>query len=185
MTGLPQECQVAVNAGFLTRLVARSQLLFARHSRGSSMSENSARLTLESFPARTHDKVRYADTDRQGHVNNAAFATFCETGRVEFLFNPEQPLYPPGTAFVIARLVLDFRGEIRWPGTVEIGTRVEQIGRSSLTLKQALFQGEHLVATAETVIVLMDEKTRRSTSLPPATVDALRKLMIARADQSL
>lgn len=143
------------------------------------MSENPPRIRLEDFPARTYDKVRYADTDRQGHVNNAAFATFCETGRVEFLFNPEQPLYPPGAAFVIARLGLDLRAEVRWPGTVEIGTRVEQIGRSSLTLKQALFQGDRLVATAETVIVLMDEDTRRSTPLPPATVDTLKKLMVA------
>jgi acyl-CoA thioester hydrolase len=31
---------------------------------------------LEDFPFQTFDKVRYADTDRQGHVNNAAFATF-------------------------------------------------------------------------------------------------------------
>jgi acyl-CoA thioester hydrolase len=107
------------------------------------------------------------------------FASFCETGRVTFLFDPERPLHPPGAAFVIARLVLDFRAEIRWPGTVDIGTRVEQIGRSSFTLKQALFQGERLVATAETVIVLMDEETRRSTPLPAATVDALRKLMAA------
>jgi acyl-CoA thioester hydrolase len=66
-------------------------------------------MRLEDFPFRTYDKVRYADTDRQGHVNNAAFATYCETGRVEFLFDPQQPLYPPGAAFVIARLALDFR----------------------------------------------------------------------------
>jgi len=143
------------------------------------MSENTPAIRLEDFPARTYDKVRYADTDRQGHVNNAAFATFCETGRVEFLFDPERPLYPPGAAFVIARLALDLRAEIRWPGTVEIGTRVEQIGRSSLTLKQALFQRDRLVATAETVIVLMHEETRRSTPLPPATVDMLKKLMVA------
>ncbi len=141
------------------------------------MTETSPGLSLADFPARTHDKVRYADTDRQGHVNNAAFATFCETGRVTFLFDPERPLYPSGTAFVIARLVLDFRAEIRWPGTVEIGTRVERIGSSSFTLKQALFQETRLVATAETVIVLMDEETRRSTPLPPATVNALKQLM--------
>ncbi len=141
------------------------------------MSEIASNLKLADFPSRTYDKVRYADTDRQGHVNNAAFATFCETGRVEILFNPDQPLYRPGTAFVIARLVLDLLAEIRWPGAVDIGTRVEHLGRSSLTLKQALFQREQLVATAETVIVLMDEETRRSTPLPPATVDALRALM--------
>ena len=144
------------------------------------MSENTPAIRLADFAARTFDKVRYADTDRQGHVNNAAFATFCETGRVEFLFDPEQPLYPPGAAFVIARLALDLRAEVRWPGTVDIGTRVEHIGRSSVTLKQALFQGDRLVATAETVIVLMDEETRRSTPLPPATVDMLKKLMVAR-----
>ena len=36
---------------------------------------------LDQFPLRTRDKLRYADTDRQGHVNNAVFATFLETGR--------------------------------------------------------------------------------------------------------
>jgi acyl-CoA thioester hydrolase len=95
---------------------------------------------------------------------------------VTFLFDPQRPLNPPGTVFVIARLVLDFRDEIRWPGTVEIGTRVEQIGRSSLTLRQGLFQTERLVATADTVIVLMTEQTLRSTPLQPATVDALMGL---------
>lgn len=141
------------------------------------MGDNEQSIRLEDFPGRTQDKVRYVDTDRQGHVNNAVFASFCETGRVTFLFDPEQPLHPRGTAFVIARLVLDFRAEIRWPGTVEIGTRVEQIGRSSFTLKQALFQGERLVATAETIIVLMDDETRRSTPLPAVTIDGLKELM--------
>lgn len=37
-------------------------------------------LSLEDFPLRTYDKIRYADTDQQGHVNNAVFATFLETG---------------------------------------------------------------------------------------------------------
>ena len=30
----------------------------------------------------SREVCRYGDTDRQGHVNNAAFVTFCETGRV-------------------------------------------------------------------------------------------------------
>src|SRR5882762_5091599 len=83
-----------------------------------------ASFRLEDYPLRTFDTVRYGDTDRQGHVNNAAFATFCETGRVTFFFQGSQPLPPPGTSFVIARLILDFRAELAWPGTVDIGTRV-------------------------------------------------------------
>ena len=95
---------------------------------------------LVDFPLQTFDKVRYADTDRQGHVNNAAFATFLETGRVEFLYDPDNPLAADGASFVIVNLKLNFVSEIRWPGRVEIGTAVTKIGTSSLTLYQGLFQ---------------------------------------------
>lgn len=117
----------------------------------------------------TQDVLRYCDTDRQGHVNNAVFATFCETGRVKFLLDPAAPLAPPGCSFVIARLILDYRAEIRWPGEVRIGTAALSLGRSSFILGQGLFVAETCVATAESVIVLTDDSTRRSTPLPEAT----------------
>ena len=41
---------------------------------------------LDDFVALSREKLRYSDTDRQGHVNNAVFSTFLETGRVELLF---------------------------------------------------------------------------------------------------
>ena len=119
------------------------------------------------------DHARYGDTDRQGHVNNAVFATFLETGRVGFLYDAETPLSPPGTEFVIARLTLDFRAELDWRGAVEIGSVVTALGRSSFTVAQAIFQDGRCAATAETVIVLMDTATRRATPLPEATRCAL------------
>lgn len=119
-------------------------------------------LTYSDFPFQTYDKIRYADTDRQGHVNNALFSTFLETGRVEFLYNPERPLADNNAAFVIANQNLQLLGEINWPGTVETGTRVLKIGNSSLTLQQGIFQQGQCVASAETVIVQMNETTRRS-----------------------
>lgn len=114
----------------------------------------------------TKDVVRYADTDRQGHVNNAVFATFFESGRVAILYAPATPLAPDGGSFVIAHLSLDFLGEIRWPSEVSIGTTVLAIGRSSVTLGQGLFVDQQCVATAETVIVLTDNATRKSRPLP-------------------
>ena len=138
--------------------------------------------TLDDFPSVTHDKVRYADTDRQGHVNNAAFAQFLETGRVEVLYNPDNPLAIEGGAFVIAKLTLDFHGEIRWPGRIDIGTRVTRIGTSSTTLNQGLFQEERLVATADTVIVQMDEETRRSKPLGQNAIDVLSEYLVPNED---
>jgi len=127
------------------------------------------------FTLWTHDKLRYADTDRQGHVNNAKFATFLETGRVSFLYDPAAPLAPPGCEFVIARLTIDFRAELRWPGEVDIGSVIRTVGRSSATIGQGLFVGNQCVAAAETVIVLTDTTTRRSTPMP----DALRARLAA------
>lgn len=133
--------------------------------------------SLTAFALQTYDKLRYADTDRQGHVNNAVFATLLETGRAELFYAPGEPLFDAGCAFVIASLHLDFLGEIRWPGRVEIGTRVARIGSSSVTLEQALFQDGRCVATAQTVIVQMNEATRRSQPLNARLVERLSTLM--------
>jgi len=144
-----------------------------KQEKGNKMAEPS----IDDYPLRTSDKLRYADTDRQGHVNNAVFSTLLEFGRAELLLDPATPLAEQGAAFVIARLDLDFRSEMTWPGTVDIGTRIVTIGRSSLTLRQGLFQDGRCAATAETVIVQMDEATRRSRPLSPAAVERLHSLM--------
>ena len=86
---------------------------------------------LEQFPGRTHDIIRFGDLDPQGHVNNTVFATFFETGRVAFLREPGNALSPPGTTSVLARLDINFLKELHWPGEVEIGTGIAEIGRSS------------------------------------------------------
>ncbi len=113
------------------------------------------------------DTLRYGDTDRQGHVNNAVFATFCESGRVRFLYDEALDLHGPGGNFVIVRLELDFRAELYYPGQVDIGTRVLSIGRSSFRLGQGIFNGDTCAATAECIMVLVDDATRKSQPLTP------------------
>lgn len=126
------------------------------------MSETAAPPRLENFPFVTRDKLRYGDTDRQGHVNNAVFATFLETGRVDALMRGDADLMGENGAFVLARLVIDYRQELLWPGEVDIGTRVLSIGRSSLRLDHAVFAKGQCMATGESVVVLTDITTRRS-----------------------
>ena len=128
-----------------------------------------------SYKIWTYDKLRYNDTDRQGHINNAVFATFCETGRVAFLYDEQLKLAAPGCEFVVARLAIDFRAELYFPGKVDIGTRVLSIGRSSFTFGQGVFKGELCVATAESVGVQMHGETRRSQPLTPAMITWLEE----------
>ncbi|HKX07271.1 MAG TPA: thioesterase family protein [Stellaceae bacterium] len=120
-----------------------------------------------SYAIWTYDKLRYGDTDRQGHVNNAVFATFFESGRVMFLFDEKLNLAGPDAKFAAVRLEIDFRAELFYPGRVDIGTRVLGIGRTSFRLGQGVFNGDTCAATSETVLVQMDGATRKAKPLAP------------------
>jgi acyl-CoA thioester hydrolase len=120
-----------------------------------------------SYSIWTYDKLRYCDTDRQGHVNNSVFSVFCETGRVMFLYDEKLDLAGSGGIFVLARLEIDFRTELFHPGRIDIGTRVLGIGRTSFRLGQGIFNGDNCAATAQSVLVLMDEATRKAKPLTP------------------
>lgn len=136
-------------------------------------------INLDDFPIKSVDKLRYCDTDRQGHINNAVFSMALETGRTELLCNPAAPLAGDDAAFVIAKLEIEYLAELTWPGEVHIGTSVEDIGRSSCKLWQALFQNDRCVAVARSVIVQMDDKSRKSRPLDPAALARLRKIQAA------
>ena len=128
----------------------------------------------EDFPHRTVQTVRFSDLDRQNHVNNAVFATFFEAGRVVILYNEEYGLTVPGASFVLAHLSIDFLGEIRWPGEVEIGTAVAAVGNSSLRVEQALFVNGMCVATAENTLVRVNKETRRPFPFAPEHAARIR-----------
>jgi acyl-CoA thioester hydrolase len=122
--------------------------------------ENDLRVTW------TTDVLRFGDTDKLGHVNNAVFATLCESGRVDFYRKRLDDALPPGAFWVIVRLVIDFRAELHYPGEVRTGTWPTKLGRSSLTCGQVIVSNGAPAATAESVCVLMAASTRRPTPLP-------------------
>ncbi|WP_417668616.1 acyl-CoA thioesterase [Roseibium sp.] len=118
--------------------------------------------STEAYPALATDKLRYADCDPQGHVNNAVFSTFLETGRTEMLYAGDEPIVDDGCGIVIARLELDYLAELTWPGHVEIGSRIAEIGRSSLKVVQEIFQDKAPKGRACSVLVQVNLKTRKS-----------------------
>jgi acyl-CoA thioester hydrolase len=131
---------------------------------------------LEAFPLRVPDLIRYGDIDRQGHVNNAVFATFLETGRVAIIHDPTAGLQVPGATSVLARVEIDFLRELHWPGSVEIGSAVTQIGRSSYVFMQAIYCDGACAATARSTMVLINAATRRARRLPPELIERLERL---------
>jgi acyl-CoA thioester hydrolase len=124
------------------------------------------------------DVLRYADTDANGHINNSTFSVLCESGRVHLFTQELNPTLPPGMFFVIARLAIDFRAELHYPGQVRTGTWITRIGRSSLGLAQAIVADGRVAGEAECVCVLIDERTRRASPFSHETKVAAERLLL-------
>jgi acyl-CoA thioester hydrolase len=70
-------------------------------------------------------------------------------------------LMPEGVTWIMVRLDMHFRAELRWPGTIEMGLGVAKLGRTSVTFDQVVFCEGKCVASAQSVSVLLDEATRK------------------------
>ena len=122
---------------------------------------------LDDYPFRLTDNVRYGDLDPNKHVNNAVYATYFETSRVTLLRSGDRGLMPKGLSWMLVHLAIDFRAEMHWPGSFELGIGVSKLGRTSATFAQVVFAGGVCTASAEAVTVLVDVNTRKPTPLTP------------------
>jgi acyl-CoA thioester hydrolase len=113
----------------------------------------------------TQEHVRYADTDSNGHVNHAVFLSYFETSRVGTTRNPEIGLLEQGENFNVVRVEVDYKAELRFPASVDVGLRAVKYGRSSFRLGQAVFDGDKCLCIEEVVLVFMDRATRKSKPL--------------------
>src|SRR3954471_16180972 len=78
----------------------------------------------------SEDVLRFGDTDMNGHVNNAVFAVLAESGRVNLFRTQLGEDEREGCYFVIARLLIEFKAELHYPGRVSTGTWIRHLGRT-------------------------------------------------------
>lgn len=130
--------------------------------------------TAETYRNWTTITIRYADEDRMGHVNNAAYASWVEVARVT-LIQPFLEAGPDWLDTVLVSVKIDYLSETRFPGEVRVGSRLLHIGNRSFRSGYGVFRDETCLATAESVNVYFDMRTRRS-ALPP---DPVRRVMEA------
>ncbi|MDP9096767.1 MAG: acyl-CoA thioesterase [Pseudomonadota bacterium] len=115
----------------------------------------------------TTHRLRFNDTDRLGHVNNAVFAVMLEQGRSEMGLEAGLPMGEGAEMLVIVRLELDFLREMNWPGDVRVETEVLRLGGRSFTVQQRLVQHGEACGRAQTVLVVMNREEKRAVSMDP------------------
>ena len=101
-----------------------------------------------------------------GHVNNAVYSTYLEEARIGVLGGL--------SAFILARMEIDFRAELRAGEEVEIGTRCSRIGTKSYEIEHELRAGDSVVAKDRSVLVAYDYACGESVPVPDELLYARR-----------
>ena len=125
------------------------------------------------YPHKVAEIVRFADLDPQGHVNQATYATYFESGRVGMFRDRTLGVGVPGITFVLVRQEIDYFKELHWPGSIEVGSAILDFGRSSFHVAQAVFKDGACMAAGKSTMVCIDLKSRKAVPLPDAAIKHL------------
>nr|WP_246185041.1 thioesterase family protein [Paracoccus aestuariivivens] len=125
----------------------------------------------------TEESLRIADLDINGHVNNVAFIQLMENARNQFIDTQTPLKRSEKMTFMLVKFDVNFIGQLHYPGKVESACRVLELGRSSLTFGQALFDGARCAATARAVIVNVDRAAQKATPFTESGRLALEALL--------
>ena len=115
-------------------------------------------------------EVRWGDMDAQGHVNNAVYFTYLESARVELIrktgYKGKQAGDAEGPALVTTSC--DFKRQVVYPATLDVGARVEKVGRRSFEMSYGIFVHgtDQLVASARSVNAWANYAAEQAVELP-------------------
>lgn len=132
-----------------------------------------AELSRSDFRFFWHSRVRYSEIDGQAVVYNAHYLTYYDTAIFEYYraigysqFDEAKAL---GEDWHVVRALVEYRAPMRYDLEFEVGVRLARIGRSSLAYALAVFPKDdnQILATGEVVQVYTDQRTHKSTSIPP------------------
>ena len=123
-------------------------------------------------------KVRFSDTDCQGHVFNANYFVYADDAITDFLEELGliyAEMVSRGHDMVLARAECDFRSAATLGETVEVEVSVIRVGNTSFTLDfVATATGDgRVVARGKEVYVILDRTSGTPTPLPDYVRGAL------------
>lgn len=123
-----------------------------------------------SFPVLVRIPVLWGDVDAYGHVNNAVFFTWFEQARMEYLerCGLVESYHRDKIGAILHSTSCRFRAPVFHPDTVEVGTRVSDVGQDRFTMEyvaKSVGRGE-VVGEGSAIIVSFDYASQQKTPLP-------------------
>jgi acyl-CoA thioester hydrolase len=135
-------------------------------------------------------RVRFSETDANGHVSHVSYLIYCEDARTRLMEHPHIAYTWPRDRYhlVLAEQSIAYLAPAYFPERLHVATHVMRIGRTSLTLghditrRDAAQTGHEGSATAiarsRCTLVLVDAETHRAAPWP----EELRRRLAALID---
>jgi acyl-CoA thioester hydrolase len=109
--------------------------------------------------------ILWGDQDAFGHVNNTLSFRWFESARIVYLERSGMAalMQASGVGPILASVSCNFRRQLRYPDTVQIGARISRLGRSSFTMEHAVYSvsQQTIASDGTSTVVVFDYKTNR------------------------
>ena len=125
---------------------------------------NPQTITRSDFKSFITIETRWKDMDALGHINNATFLTYLESGRIE-LVKKWDFKKPP---FIQASTKIDYLHQLAHPASLQIGQKISRMGHKSFDILTGIFVAdeEKPVAQAVTTLVAFDYESQKTIPVP-------------------
>lgn len=122
--------------------------------------ENELNRLLAGFPVFCTLPIQWGDQDSFAHVNNTVYFRWIESSRIEygnrlgFAEMMERSRISP----ILAATSCNYRRQLIYPDTVDVGTRITKIGRTSMVMEHRIVSRNlrAVAAEGESTLVLFD-----------------------------
>ncbi len=127
-------------------------------------------VTRDQFAHWSTIPTRWGEMDALGHINHAMYFRYIEEGRTTWiarLFEGRDGLWER-EGLILADIQCSYIKQLKHPVTVEVGTRVSKIGRSSMVIHAGVFAegSSDPAAVSKGVVVWFDYDQQKTTPVP-------------------
>ena len=141
-------------------------------------------MDLSKFRSKTQIKIRYADLDTYGHVNNKVFLSFLEEARIAYIkdlgLDKKVTIFDFGS--VVGRIDIKYLYPVQFGDDVWAYTRCNRLGNKSYDLENVIVvnkNGKEIISAEATVtMVSFDLKTGKTKPLTPEMIKAVEEFEI-------
>jgi acyl-CoA thioester hydrolase len=135
---------------------------------------------FDEYPFFLPIRVRFADTDLQGHVFFAHYFTYCDEAFMAYLETlgfSWKNLGAMGLELYYLESNCEFKGRAFFADILNVYTRIAKLGRSTMGVEMLITKStdKKVVATGRITAVMVSKQTGKSTPIPSDLREAIKE----------